>query len=448
MSGTLEYYKLLPKTNCGECGLPTCLAFALQLSQNNIQAVKCPHLSEELKKQLVESSLPPVREVIIGNEANKVHLGGETVLYRHEKKFNNEPVICIAISDLDSNESIERKLQNKTIERLAEKLSTNMIALFNDSGKCEPFLELVKNVVSIYTKPICLFSEQIDHLEEALASITNSQTIIGYAKEENIYRVLEIARKYNSAVVLSSDNGTIGGLRQLISIAKEKGFTELILDCSGKNIFDTIQNQIIVRWNAIKGKDSFLGFPIISFPSKYLQNEFALEIINAGVLTSKYSSIIVLSDNDINHLIPLLVLRQNIYTDPQKPIQVDEGLYSLGKVDENSPVFLTTNFSLTYFTVSNDIESMRQPSYLLVIDTEGTSVLTAYAAEKISARKIAQAIDKTKLTTKVVHNTIIIPGFLSPMSSEIEEATSWKVLIGPIDSAEISLYMNKYWRTN
>ncbi len=445
MSNTLDYYKLLPKTNCGECGLPTCLAFAMRLAQKNAKASECPYLADEIKTQLDEATLPPVKEITTKRGNEEIHFGGETVFYRHEKKFFNETVLCIMISDLDSEESIKRKIKKKSIERLADQLSTNMIALSNDSKKKEPFVKLVKNVQNATGLPICLLSVRAEVLEEALQLLSNSQVLIGFGREDNLQEILRLAEKYQTSVILSSQKG-IDGLVQLVSLAKKQGIKDLVLDCTGSNIQETIENQILIRWNAVYNKKRDFGYPIISFPFKHSQEEFAQEILLAGLLSIKYSSIMVLSDNALNQLAPLLVLRQNIFTDPQKPIQVDPGVYTFGEVDKNSPVFLTTNFSLTYFTVSNDIESCGYPSYLLVLDTEGTSVLTAYAADKLSAEKIAEAINSENLTSKVDHNTIIIPGFLSPMSSEIEDASSWKVLVGPADSADIAYYLNKIWR--
>lgn len=447
MSNTLDYYKLLPKTNCGECGLPTCLAFAIRLAQKNAKAAACPHLTEELKTQLNNATLPLVREVVIRSDEGEIHIGGETVFYRHEKKFYNQTIICLAISDLDSQETIDKKIQMKSIERLAEKLSTNMIALFNDSKEREPFVQLVQYIQKKVTTPICLLSEEPEYLEEAINLICDSRVIIGFGKKENIQKVLHLAIKYQVAVVLSSKEG-IKGLAYLEAIAKEKGVSDLILDCTGKNAIETLQIQILLRWKAVYEKNRTFGYPIISFPFYFSPEDFSKEILLAGLLTIKYSSIVVVSDNDLNQLVPLLVLRENIFTDPQKPIQVNAGLYTFGNVDKNSPVFLTTNFSLTYFTVSNDIESSGCPSYLLVIDTEGTSVLTAFAADKISAEKITEALVSVNLRKKVDHRTIIIPGFLSPLSSEIEDASSWKVLVGPTDSAEISLFLKKFWEVN
>ena len=446
MSNTLDYYKLLPKTNCGECGSPTCLAFAMRLAQKNASASDCPSLSDDIKTQLDEATLPPIKELVTRRGKEEIHIGGETVFYRHEKKFCNETVFCIAISDLDSEEVVSRKVQMKSIERLADNLSTNMIALCNDSKEKEPYIKLVRYIQKTTNMPLCLLCEDMVVLESALEELPNNQAIIGFGTENSIQKISQLAEKYRTSIILSSQKG-IEGLAELEVIAKEHGIKDLILDCTGKNIHETIENQILLRWNAVYNKDRRYGYPIISFPLKHAQDDFAQEIVLAGLLTIKYSSIVVLSDNVLNQLVPLLVLRQNIFTDPQKPIQVDPGVYTFGEVDGNSPIFLTTNFSLTYFTVSNDIESSGYPGYLLVIDTEGTSVLTAYAADKLSAEKIAEAIANENLASKVNHKSIIIPGFLSPLSSEIEDASSWKVLVGPTDSAEIGYFLNKFWRT-
>ena len=445
MSNTLNYYKLLPKTNCGECGLPTCLAFAMRLAQKSCKASDCPYLTNEIKTQLEEASSPPIKEVILEYDTEKIHLGGETVFYRHEKKFNNQTVFCINISDEDSEENIYRKISRSAIERLAENLSTDMIALSNDSRNKKQFVRMAAYLQCATKLPLCLLCEDVEILEECLETLAFAQVIIGLCNESNIDGFSQLARKYHSSVILSSSNG-IAGLIALEAKVKSYGVEDLILDCTGETIQETISNQVFLRWHAVSNNRREVGYTIISFPNKHVNEDYSQEIVLACLLTIKYSSIVILSDNLLNQLVPLLVLRQNIYTDPQKPIQVDAGVYTFGAVDKNSPVFLTTNFSLTYFTVSNDIESSGFGGYLLVIDTEGTSVLTAYAADKISAVKIAKAIEVEKLASRVNHKSIIIPGFLSPLSAEIEEASSWKVLVGPTDSAEIGYFLNKIWR--
>ncbi|MBD3192705.1 MAG: acetyl-CoA decarbonylase/synthase complex subunit gamma [Candidatus Heimdallarchaeota archaeon] len=446
LPNALGYYKLLPKTNCGECGVPTCLAFAMRLAANSAKASDCPYLDKEIQHQLNEQSLPAVKEICLGKGKQEIQVGGETVFYRHEKKFNNPTAICIGISDQESRTTIDHKLQQQGIERLAEQLTTNMVALINDSGKKEPFIELVKHYSTQTVLPVIILSENVETLKEAVTLVQDTNPAIGLVTDKNKEELLELASQYSCGVILSAGNG-IEQLGQLVKKAENAGISKILLDCSGTDIFTTISNQVMVRWKAVKEKNRTLGYPIISFPGNYTKNP-SEEMLVAGLMLGKYSSIVVTRNNELNLLVPLLVLRQNIYTDPQKPIQVTPQLYSIGKVTEDSPVYMTTNFSLTYFTVSMDIESSNYPGYLLVVDTEGTSVLTAFAADKINAEKIAQAIDDTKLESKVAHRKLIIPGYLSPLSSKIEEKTQWEVLVGPTDSAEISFFLKKQWRNN
>lgn len=446
MPNALEYYKLLPKTNCGECGVPTCLAFAMRLASNSAKARDCPYLDKEVQEQLTEQSLPAVKEVYLGKGKEELPLGGETVFYRHEKKFNNPTAICIGISDQETKTTISHKLQQQGIERLAEQLTTNMVALINDSGQKEPFIELVKRYSSQTVLPSILLSEDLETLQEAVTIVQDANPAIGLVTHENKEELLELASHYSCGVILSTEDG-IEQLEPLVKLAENLGISKILLDCSGPDPFTTISNQVMARWKAVKEKKRAFGYPIIGFPSNYTTSP-SEEILLAGLMVCKYSSIVLLRNNDLNLLVPLLVLRQNIYTDPQKPIQVTPQLYTIGKVTEDSPVYMTTNFSLTYFTVSMDIESSNCPGYLLVIDTEGTSVLTAYAADKINAEKIAKAIAATDLESKVTHRKLIIPGYLSPLSSEIEEKSHWEVLVGPTDSAELAFFLKKHWRND
>jgi acetyl-CoA decarbonylase/synthase complex subunit gamma len=452
MANALELYKLLPKTNCGDCGYQTCLAFAMRLASAKVKPEECPHLSDEAKATLLGDAAPPVKDVEIGQGGNpsSITIGGELVFYRHEKKFVNETGFCIAIHDTDSREIIDQKLKEKSMTRLAQKLATNMIAIFNSSGNVEPFISCIKKVIEDSSYPLILYSKKTTCLEKAIEVTAGRRPLVGPVTEENFQQLKPLLKSHACPVIISISDKTPSYLETnpFFRRVTGAGIADIVLDCSGKTALETLHNLVTLRWKAVKEEKKEYGYPTICFPSRFSNGQSLQEITLAGLMSIKYGSIVVLEDYNLNHLIPLFVLRQNIFTDPQKPIQVTPKLYSIGDVTESSPVFLTTNFSLTYFIVSNDIESSEVPSYLLIVDTEGTSVLTAYAADKINASIIKKSFEATQLEEKVSHRKIIIPGYLSPLSAKIEEETGWDILVGPTDSGDIASYLEQKWRSN
>jgi len=447
MTGTLELYKLLPKTNCGKCGVPTCLAFAMQLTANNISPEKCPYLLPEIKEKLLSAALPAVKQLSLGQEPSLL-LGGETVFYRHEKKFNSPTKIAIAIFDDEPHEVITSKLEVKGIERLNETLATDLVAVIKTTTEpSEAFLELVKIVSTSSHNHVLLYCKKISLLKKALALLEGKGCILGPISEENKAEILAEPSLKKLGIILSSNKG-LEGIASLSQECLAAGFKNIILDCSASSVRETLELQAQARWQAVREKHQLLSYPIIGFPYKFARGVATRETLIAGCMLLRFASIIVLQNNVLNHLVPLLVLRQNIFTDPQKPIQVSAKLYEFGNVSPESPVLLTTNFSLTFFTVSTDIDTCDIPCYLLVINTEGTSVLTAYAANKINEKTIAEGIKKAHLDQLVAHRKLIIPGFLSPLSAKIEEETGWDVLVGPIDSSDIGSFLKTKWRRN
>ncbi|MHA1629964.1 MAG: acetyl-CoA decarbonylase/synthase complex subunit gamma [Candidatus Heimdallarchaeota archaeon] len=446
MTGTLEFYKLLPKTNCGKCGVPTCLAFAMQLTAKNINPEKCPYLPLEIKEKLLSAALPAVKHLSLGQEPPLL-LGGEVVFYRHEKKFNTPTKIAIAIFDTDPPEVIKSKLKVKGIERLNESLTTDFVAIINTTAETDgSFLRVVNIVVESKHTHVLLYCEKIPLLKKAVATLGEKCCIIGPISEKNKEELLATSSLKEFGIILSSNKG-LAGLATLTKECSAAGFAKLLLDCSATSARETLEQQTQARWQAVREKNPLLGYPIISFPYKFACGKIACETLIAAYMLLRFASIIVLQNNVLNHLVPLLVLRQNIFTDPQKPIQVSAKLYEFGNVSPESPVLLTTNFSLTFFTVTTDIDACGVPCYLLVVDTEGTSVLTAYAANKINEKTIAKSIANARLDEVVAHRKLIIPGFLSPLSAKIEDETGWEVLVGPMDSSEIGAFLKTKWRT-
>ncbi len=437
----LEIYKYLPKKNCGECGVPTCLAFAMQLASLKTQLEKCPYASEEAKLKLAESAEPPIRLVKFGIGENEVAIGDETVLFRHDKTFNHQTVYALAIDDSEPLEEVKKKVElanNFRIERVGQLLKLNALAIRCASNDIQKFSEVVKLAQENTKLPLILMSENFEIIAEALKQSSNSKPLIYSATPDNFDQMLELAKNYKCPLAISSPN--LDELANLTQKAKAQGFNDLVLDFRAKDIKEALEILTTIRRLAIKKSFRPLGYPIMTVLDKKDKLEAFSE---ASIYTMKYSSIIVFNELDWAVLLPLLTLRQNIFTDPQKPIQVKSGIYEIGKPTEQSPLLVTTNFSLTYFTVAGDIEKSKIPSWLLVADTEGLSVMTAFAADKFTPEMVAKLIEDTNIKSKVAHNKIIIPGMVARMTMKLKELTGREVLVGPRDSSGIPSYLRE-----
>ncbi len=442
----IEIFKLLPRTNCGECGVPTCLAFAMSLAAGKAELSACPYLSEETKAKLVEASAPPIRPVTIGVDNRALKVGGETVMFRHEKRFENPPGFAILISDtMDESEVNARlnKLSQFQYERIGLTLHPDLIAIKDDSGDSSKFEALVNKVKQNSDYGIILMSSNPDILAAGLKACAEQKPLIYAATKENLEPVADLAKESSCPVAVKASS--LEELAQLTTKLTEAGIKDIVLDSGSRTIRRAFEDQVFIRTAALIKKFRPLGFPTIVFPGE-MTDDMMKEAVIASIFAAKYSGIIVLSDFQGESLFPLLVERLNIYTDPQRPLMTTEGIYEIGGPDENSPVLITTNFSLTYFIVSGEIETSRIPSYLLVMDTEGLSVMTAWAAGTFVSDNIAAFVKKCGIMDKVKHHKLIIPGYAAVESGGIEdELKDWEVLIGPREGAHIPAYL-KTWK--
>jgi len=405
----IEIFKLLPKTNCGKCGVPTCLAFAMQLAASKADLSACPTVSDETKTKLSEASAPPIRPLTIGTGTRAVKIGGETVMYRHEKRFENPPGLAILISDKYSDQDIDSRLErlnNLQFERVGLTLRPEMAAIKNDSDQVDRFISVINRV------------------------------------KQNIDKITTIAKESNCPVAVKSAN--IDEAALLTDQLTKAGIKDIVIDSGSRALRQSLEDQIFIRKGAL-AKLRALGFPTIVFPCEMTQ-DLMKESVIASTFIAKYAGIIVLSDFLGHSLFPLLVERMNIYTDPQKPLATKEGIYEIGGPNENSPILITSNFSLTYFIVSGEIENSKVPAYLLVKDTEGLSVMTAWAAGKFVADAIAPFVKKSGIGDKTKHHTLIIPGYAAQESGGLEEELpGWKIEVGTREAAHIPAFL-KSWK--
>ena len=441
----IEIFKLLPKTNCKECGFPTCLAFAMSLATGKAELSACPHVSEEAKEQLQEASAPPIRAVTIGAGDNALKVGGETVMFRHEKRFENPTGVAILVKDDMDDAEIDARLKRFTdlqYERVGLHLAPDLVGVKDGSGDAARFKAVVEKVVQNGEGGIILMSENPEVLAAGLQVCADQKPLIYAATKDNLDQVAALAKDNSCPVV--AKGSTLDEAAEVSEKLAEAGLQDIVVDSGARTVRQAFQDQIVVRGAALVNKYKPLGFPTIAIPAEMTDNPMK-ETVIASMLIAKYAGIVVLSDFQGESLFPLLVERLNVYTDPQRPLATTEGIYEIGNPDENSPVLLTTNFSLTYFIVSGEIEGSRIPSYLLVMDTEGLSVMTAWAAGKFVADAIGPFVKKCGIEDKVTHRKLIIPGYAAAESGGLEEeAPGWEILVGPREGAHIPAYL-KAW---
>jgi acetyl-CoA decarbonylase/synthase complex subunit gamma len=442
----IEIFKLLPKTNCGECGVPTCLAFAMALAAGKAELVACPYVSNEAKEKLEEASAPPIRPVTIGVGEKAKKVGGETVLFRHEKRFENTPGLAMIISDNMTDDVVDSRLDrssNMKYERVGLTLGPELIAAKCDSLDTIKFKALIAKIKQKGDANIILMSDNPDMLAAGLDVCADIRPLLYAVTKENIDKVTTLAKDKSCPIAVRAES--IDELIELTTKLDQSGIKDIIIDSGARKLRQAFEDQIIIRRAALEKKFRPLGYPTIIFANEMTDNPMK-EALIAATFVAKYGGIIVLSDFQGESLFPLLVLRMNIFTDPQRPLATTEGIYKIGNTDCNSPVLLTSNFSLTYFIVSGEMENSRIPSYLLVKDTEGLSVMTAWAAGKFGADTIAPFVKKCGIVDEIKHRKLIVPGYIAIESGSLEEELpDWEILVGPREGAHIPAYI-KAWK--
>ncbi len=428
----LEIFKHLPKTNCKECGFPTCLAFAMALASGKASLDACPYVTDEGKAALESASAPPIKLVKVGSGDHVLEIGDETELFRHDKRFFHPTGVAVLISDTGDAAAEAAAFDELEFDRVGLHYVTDVVAVKCDSGDGAKFKAAVEAVAAKTAKAMILICEDPALLEGAADAVADRKPLLYAATAENYEKMVELAKAKGCPLAVRGKD--LAETAELVEKIVALGYKELVLDSGARDTSKVLADLTQFRRGAIKKYRSF-GYPSIAFTTKEDPLE---EIVQAGVYLSKYASIVVLKTSKKEHLLPLLSWRQNLYTDPQKPIAVEPGLYEVGEVDENSPVYCTTNFSLTYFIVEGEVENSRIPSYILSVDTGGISVLTAYADNKFSGEIIAKAMKDVGLEEKVNHKNIVLPGHVAVLQGALEEESGgWKVMVGPREAAGI-----------
>jgi len=440
----LQIYKLLPKTNCGDCNFPTCMAFAMQVAAKKVSLDQCPHVSEEAKAQLAEASAPPMKLVSIGDNENKLEIGQETVLFRHKEKFYHPTGVAILVEDTLTNSELDKKISlinQLKFTRVGEEIGIDLVALQHNSTNAEDYSKLAGKITEKTTLPLIFICQDPSIIEPALELVGNKRPLIYSANKENFEKMASLAKQYNCTLAVYAENPE--ELADLTQNIKKLGVDDLILDPGTRKTRTALEYLTKLRRLAVEKVFRPLGYPTIVFTNE--EDPFQ-EVIQASTYVCKYANIVVVKAKDTWQLLPLLTVRQNIYTDPQVPNAVEPKLYEIGAVTPDSPVIVTTNFSLTYFTVESEVGNSKVPTYISVVETEGMGVLNAYAGDKWSAEKIAKTLEQQKVREKVNHNTIIIPGLVAVFRAELIDEFGWNILVGPEEAARIPSFLRNEWK--
>jgi acetyl-CoA decarbonylase/synthase complex subunit gamma len=437
----IQIFKLLPKTNCKKCGFPTCLAFAMKLAQGGVELSACPDVSEEAKSSLGEASAPPIRSFDLGTGDKAVKMGAETVLFRHDKKFVNPCVIAVNIKDDigdDKLAAMADEVANSEVDRVGQHLRVEAISIecaSGDSAKYEAAVKLIAEKAP--DAALILNCKDAGTVEAAVKAVAARKPLICCATDENAEAMANIAKSNSVPLVASADG--LEALSALTEKIKGLGVEDIVLDSGAKTAKEIIEHNTQIRRSALKKSFKPLGYPVIN---NVIRDDAILEASIASVAIAKYASIVVVSSIEKWKNLALFTLRQNLYTDPQVPMQVEQKIYEINEPTADSPLMITTNFSLTYFIVSGEVENSKVPSRLAVMDSEGLSVLTAWAAGKFTAAKIAAFIQESGIGDTINNKELILPGQVAILSGALEDKLEgWKITVGPREANAIPTYL-------
>ena len=441
----IQILKMLPKKNCGECGIPTCLAFAMKVAAGQTEIETCPYVSDEAKATIGEASAPPIRTIKLGAGEAEFTAGGETCLFRHEKRFENQTGIAVLIATDEDPAAIDGKLKRANdfvFERVGVMMRNSLVAI-KDAGGGDLAALAKKVMETAPNQAIILMSDNVDALKAGAEACGDNKPLLFGATADNVDGFAALAKDTGCVIGVKGKN--MDDLVETTDKLLAAGVKDMVIDTGARTMRGSFEDNIVARRSAVKEKFKPLGFPTITFPCE-MTDDLMMEAMIGSVLMAKYAAITVFSDIQGDILFPLLLEQLNIFTDPQRPMVVQEDIYPITGPDENSPVLITCNFSLTYFIVSGEIEGSKVPSWLLIKDTEGLSVLTAWAAGKFGADLIAAFVKKSGIGDKVKHHELIIPGYLATIKGELEEELpDWTITIGPREAGHLPAFL-KEWK--
>ncbi|MDR1028681.1 MAG: acetyl-CoA decarbonylase/synthase complex subunit gamma [Clostridiales Family XIII bacterium] len=435
----LDIFKLTPKTNCKDCGQPTCMAFGMKVAQGATTLDKCPHLSEEALAVLGEATAPPMKSVRVGAGAEEYTLGGETVLFRHDKTFVSKSLFAVSVPSDGADDAIA-KLKAVDYERISERMYVEL-AHVAYTGDRAAFLETVKKTLDAGRTPI-LDAEDADAAKEALELAKGRKPILNAATPSNYEAMYALAKEYGA--VLGVKCGDLDVLYDTVGALEKLGAKDMVLDATAETIKDTFANIVQIRRAALKSNDRGFGYPSIVNTAKLAPGNAEMQLALASLFLLKYGSVIIMDGMSYAQALPLFGLRQNIFTDPQKPMTVEPGVYAINGATEEADSALTVDFALTYFIISGEIERSGVPINLLIPDAGGYSVLTAWAAGKLSAGSIAKFIKEGNIEEKIKNRNLMIPGKVAVLKGELEEnLPGWNIIVAPNEAVSLVKFLKE-----
>jgi acetyl-CoA decarbonylase/synthase complex subunit gamma len=440
----LEIYKHLPKTNCKDCGFPTCLAFAMKMATKQVALDKCPHVTPAAVAALESASRPPIQLVTIGSGEAEVKIGNETQLYRHEEKFHRPTAVAIRVSDALDDAALAARAEaigKLVFERVGVRIRVNLVAVDNESGSPDRFEKAARLAAEKSGLACVLLSSKPEGLQRAAAALAGKRPLLYIADPAKAEAAARVAKDANCPLAVRADG--VEALAELTGKLNAAGVEQLVLDPGTRTVKATLEALSRIRRLSLKNFRP-LGYPTMAFTA---DADLTMQAVEASTFVTKYAGVVVTDAIEKWQLLPVLTTRQDIYTDPQKPVAVEPKLYTVGEAGPDAPVLVTTNFSLSYYSVEGEVEASRVPAYIVSVDTEGTSVLTAWASDKFNAESITKAIKKAEVETKVSHRKLIIPGFVAVLAAGVEDESGWSVQIGPKEASGIPSYLKKQWKT-
>jgi len=441
----IDIYKLLPRTNCGDCNRPTCMAFAMQVAAKKATLDQCPHVSAEAQAVLGDAQRPPIHTVGIGSEAHALAIGGETVLFRHEEKFHHPTAVAVRVLATVDDKGLTAQLEaidQLRFARVGEDIAVDLIAIDGQAATEKQFGQVVAAVADHTSIPLVLLCDNSNSLKTALASLTGKRPLIGPATEQNWEAIARIATEQRLPVLVRSSS--LEGLASLAETLTQKGIEDLVLCPQTTCLSSTLAQLTQLRRLAVEKRFRPLGYPVCVSAGG---DTPAVQSLAASAAVCRYADLVITDLTEPADILPVLTTRQNIYTDPTVPNAIEAKLYEIGNPGRAAPVLFTTNFALTYFTVAAEVENSRVPAFITVMDTEGLGVLNAYADDKLTGETIVGAIEAQGAMDRVNHGQLIIPGLIAILQPEIEQASDWDVIVGPEDAAGIPRFLRAGWNS-
>lgn len=437
----IQIFKMTPKKNCKECGSPTCMAFSMKVAQGAMDISACPYMSEEALASLSEATAPPMKTIKVGTGDGEYTLGGETVLYRHEKTYVSKTRYAVALCTSMDDAEIDAKIAAipaVDYERISERMQVEMIYVYHGTDDKDRFVELVKKAAAT-GRTLVLECKDVELAKKALAECKDGKPVLNGADASNYEAMNAVAKE--AGVVLGVSGKDLNELYDTVAALEKLDNKNLILDVTGTSIKEAFANAVQVRRAALKDQDRTFGYPAIVDTAKLAWGDKYMQEALASVFTMKYGSIVVMEELSYAQALPLFGLRQNVFTDPQKPMKVEPGIYPLNGADENSICLTTVDFALTYFIVSGELERSGVPVNLCISDAGGLSVLTAWAAGKLSSTSVAKFFEEN-VNDKVKSRKVIIPGKVAVLKGDIEaKLPGWEVIVGPNEAVQLIKFL-------